>query len=142
MCQAADIELALRLSGVRGFNFKIDADSPFMTLGLDSLQMIDVKSRLDLVITAASPGRGRPLLSSTSLFDFPTPRRLLQHIGATMAEEGVAIVGMPRSFNLYNKKAIVDKGAAAAAADGVAIVGMSCRLPGGCRTPALFWEAR
>ncbi len=99
----------------------IEADRPFKDLGFDSLTAVELRDRL-----AHTAGL---VLPTTLVFDYPNAtalaRRLAEELGVTQAERSVPRAGVP-------------------AADGtdepIAIVGMSCRYPGGVRSPEDLWR--
>ncbi|MFD7137811.1 SDR family NAD(P)-dependent oxidoreductase, partial [Streptomyces sp. NPDC059894] len=98
---------------------EVDADRAFRDAGFDSLTAVELRNRL-----RESTGVRLP---ATAVFDYPTPQVLAGHL----YEE---LVG--------DRAAPVAPGPVAAAApdEPIAIVGMSCRLPGGVRGPAEFWD--
>jgi len=96
----------------------VSADRPFKELGFDSLAAVELRQRL-----AAASGLRLP---ATLVFDYPTPTALAGHLleeieGVGSAARAPAPVGV-------------------AGAEPIAIVGMSCRYPGGVRSPAELWQ--
>ncbi|MER7873521.1 type I polyketide synthase [Streptomyces solisilvae] len=102
----------------------VNTRRPFKELGFDSLMGVDLRNRL----TAETGLR----LPATLVFDYPTPMALVGHI----RDEIMGGDGAPSPA-----------GAAAVAAPGtpvdsdpIVIVSMSCRFPGGVRTPEELWQ--
>ncbi|MFI0822637.1 type I polyketide synthase, partial [Streptomyces sp. NPDC021115] len=100
----------------------VEADLPFRDLGFDSLTAVDLRGQL-----ARATGLSVP---ATAVFDFPTPNELADHLLATLLGERTvpAAPAVPAALS------------ARTADDPIAIVGMSCRFPGGVRSPEDLWE--
>jgi acyl transferase domain-containing protein len=96
----------------------VDPERAFKDLGFDSLSAVDLRNRL-----AQATG---VRLSATLAFDHPTAAAVARHLLERVegSESGKAVV--PR------RPARVD--------EPIAIVGMSCRFPGGVRSPEDLWE--
>jgi acyl transferase domain-containing protein/acyl carrier protein len=104
----------------------IDADRAFSDLGFDSLTSLEMRQHLAAVTALKLP--------ATLLFDYPTPAVLAgflrgELIGDAAPDEAGAEPGpAPRAA------------ARTRDAEPVAIVAMSCRFPGGIRSPEELWE--
>ncbi len=96
---------------------RVPATRAFQELGFDSLAAIELRNRLEAELGVRLP--------ATLLFDYPNAASLAGYLVERLAERA----GRPRGASKL-----------ARAEEPVAIVGMSCRLPGGVRTPAELWQ--
>ncbi|MEP5769738.1 SDR family NAD(P)-dependent oxidoreductase [Nisaea sp.] len=97
-----------------------DADRGFFDQGLDSMNAIELRNRLQSALGGVLP--------ATLAFDYPTPKRLAQYLlerdGLDSAERIIAAT----TENTH-----------ADAGDGIAILSLGCRIPGGVNDPEAFW---
>ncbi|MFH9619529.1 SDR family NAD(P)-dependent oxidoreductase, partial [Streptomyces pratensis] len=96
----------------------VDAGRAFSELGFDSLTAVDLRNQL-----ATATGVRLP---ATLVFDYPTPLELARHLSSELVGEGAS--------------AAEPVPAQAVADEPIAIVGMSCRFPGGVRSPEELWR--
>ncbi|WP_425288512.1 type I polyketide synthase [Streptomyces melanosporofaciens] len=97
----------------------VEPSRAFRDLGFDSLTAVEIRNLLATLTGLKLP--------ATIIFDYPTPIALADHlqaelIGSRPAVTGASSVGV----------ALDD--------DPIAIVGMSCRFPGGVRSPEELWR--
>ncbi|MFI8989025.1 type I polyketide synthase [Streptomyces antimycoticus] len=97
----------------------VEPSRAFRDLGFDSLTAVEIRNLLSTLTGLKLP--------ATIIFDYPTPIALADHlraelIGSRPVVSGASSVGV----------ALDD--------DPIAIVGMSCRFPGGVRSPEELWR--
>ncbi|WP_353477065.1 type I polyketide synthase [Streptomyces violaceusniger] len=98
----------------------VEAGRAFKELGFDSLAAIELRNRLN----AATGLR----LAATLIYDYPNATALADHLRTELVGADAAVSGG------------VVAPAVAVADDPIAIVAMSCRFPGGVRSPEELWE--
>jgi polyketide synthase 12 len=90
----------------------------FKELGFDSLAALALRNRLNAVTGLR--------LSTTLVFDYPTPAALAGHLLGEVSDTQI--------------DALTPAVSVVAVDEPVAIIGMSCRFPGGVRSPEDLWE--
>ncbi|MGV9853737.1 SDR family NAD(P)-dependent oxidoreductase, partial [Streptomyces sp. NPDC003442] len=97
----------------------VDLGRTFKELGFDSLGAVDFRNRLNTTTGLR--------LSTTLLFDHPTPRALVRHLrDRLLGDDG--------------REDIASVPVGMAPDEPIAIVAMSCRYPGGVRSPEELWQ--
>ncbi|MET8468056.1 type I polyketide synthase, partial [Micromonospora zamorensis] len=97
--------------------WSVDGGQAFGELGFDSLTAVEFRNGL-----AAVTGLR---LSATTVFDYPTPDALVDHLVAELVGTAAPVVAVT---------------AAVATDESIAIVGMACRFPGGVDSPESLWR--
>lgn len=101
-------------------------DMSFMDMGLDSLNILDLRAKLDTYLDKTLSTS--PLL----LFEYPTPRLLLKFI-STGGDKN-------QNDTTKRKDEIIEIGKQLHRSDDLAVIGMSCRFPGGNNSPEEFFK--
>ncbi|MEV6979266.1 type I polyketide synthase, partial [Kitasatospora sp. NPDC093806] len=96
----------------------VDPERAFKQAGFDSLTAVELRNRLN-----AGTGLSLP---ATLVFDYPTPADLAEYLASEL------LGGEPEQYAPATRLAGTD--------EPIAIVGMSCRFPGGVRSPEDFWR--
>ncbi len=121
--QEARTQVALLVRGMiaqvlgHGGAEAVPADRAFRELGFDSLTAVELRNR----INSASGLR----LTSTLVFDYPTPAALSEHLYEQLSGQVAAQQRAVRATNVDEP---------------IAIVGMACRYPGGVTNPQQLWD--
>ena len=119
--RAAILELLNgRIASVLGYSAgdAIDPSRTFKELGFDSLLAVELRNRLSDML--------RMQLPATLIFDHPTPEEMARYLLNRIAGDAETRAVSPSAHRSTQEP--------------VAVVGMSCRLPGGVRSPHELWE--
>ncbi|WP_030689349.1 type I polyketide synthase, partial [Streptomyces sp. NRRL B-1347] len=106
----------------------VEAERAFRDLGFDSLTAVELRNRLGVVTGLRLP--------VTCVFDYPNATVLARYLHTEMFGEqsvtGSASAAAPKRPEALDKAVDTD--------EPIAIIGMSCRFPGGVRTPEALWD--
>ncbi|MGW3014008.1 type I polyketide synthase, partial [Streptomyces sp. NPDC001219] len=97
---------------------EVEPSRSFTDLGFTSLTAVELRNQLREATGMALP--------ATLVFDYPTPVALARYMDGELTGETGDLAPMPSGVPADD--------------DPVVIVGMSCRYPGGIRTPEELWE--
>ncbi|MES4907303.1 type I polyketide synthase, partial [Streptomyces sp. NPDC000395] len=97
----------------------VPEERAFRDLGFDSLTAVELRKRL-VTLTGLN-------LPSTAAFDYPSPQALARHLRTLILGTGAVGSGPVALSSAHDDEPI-------------AIIGMSCRFPGGVRSPEELWR--
>ncbi|MET0135977.1 MAG: type I polyketide synthase [Kibdelosporangium sp.] len=117
------------VAAVLGHESAVEADRAFKDLGIDSMAATELRDRLN-----TATGMRLPV---TLAFDHPSVRSVADYIAGHVATGHVATGHVTAGHVTAGH---VEAAAPAPADDPIAIVAMSCRFPGGVRSPEELWQ--
>ncbi|MEU8779800.1 type I polyketide synthase, partial [Streptomyces sp. NPDC048606] len=103
----------------------VAADRAFREVGFDSLTAVELRNRLGSATGVHLP--------ATLVFDHPSPNALTAHLVAELTAATAGTSADPLPPQRARRASDGDE-------DPIAIVAMSCRFPGGVRTPEELWS--
>ncbi|MBL1120984.1 SDR family NAD(P)-dependent oxidoreductase, partial [Streptomyces sp. 110] len=101
---------------------QVEPERAFKELGFDSLTAVELRNRLNTATGLRLP--------ATLVFDYPSPQALARHLrDELLGRTGEVAADAGRRVSV-----------AASQDEPIAIVGMSCRFPGGVKSPEDLWR--
>ncbi|MGV9857004.1 KR domain-containing protein, partial [Streptomyces sp. NPDC003442] len=101
---------------------QVEPERAFKELGFDSLTAVELRNRLNTATGLRLP--------ATLVFDYPSPQALARHLRDEL-------LGRTGEVAAYAGRRV---SVAASQDEPIAIVGMSCRFPGGVKSPEDLWR--
>ncbi|WP_380283417.1 type I polyketide synthase [Kitasatospora purpeofusca] len=105
----------------------ITADRAFRELGFDSLTSVQLRNRLNTATGLRLP--------TTLVFDYPNPTALAEYLRTEALGDRLRTAAASTAVGTTAGSPVRD-----GSDDAIAIVGMSCRFPGGVRSPEDLWR--